>query len=178
MKNKAIISLLALFAVSLAACGGHEAVKPSGAAAGQGAGQGAEASGAGQAGGAQGSALAGQQQQAPAVVLHTVHFAFDSSHIDSTNRAIVEANAAYMNANPQVTVTLQGNTDERGTREYNLALGERRAQSVKRMMRVLGVASDRMKTISFGAERPVALGHNRAAWRLNRRVDFVYSNNN
>ena len=176
MKNKLIISLLALFAISLAGCGGQQAVKPSASGTGQaaGAGQGAESAGAGQAGGAQGSAL-GSQQQAPAVVLHTIHFAFNSSHIDSKNRAIVEANAAYMNANPQVTVTLQGNTDERGTREYNLALGERRAQSVKRMMRVLGVASDRMKTVSFGAEKPVALGHNRAAWRLNRRVDFVYS---
>ncbi|MHB8346557.1 MAG: peptidoglycan-associated lipoprotein Pal [Acidiferrobacterales bacterium] len=176
MKKRLIVSLLTLFAVSLAGCGGHQAIKPGGSESGQtaGTGQGAEASGAGQAGGTQGSAL-GSQQQVPAVVLHTVHFAFNSSHVDSKNRAIVEANAAYMNANPQVTVTLQGNTDERGTREYNLALGERRAQSVKRMMGVLGVSADRMKTVSFGAEKPVAMGHNRAAWRLNRRVDFVYS---
>ncbi len=178
MKNRSIIPLLVLCAVSLAACGGHEAVKPSSSAAagGQGSQQGAETSGAGQAGGAQGSALGGQQQAAT-VVQHTVHFAFNSSHIDATNRAIVEANASYMSANPQVTVTLQGNTDERGTQEYNLALGERRAQAVKRMMVVLGVAGSRMTTISFGAERPVALGHDRAAWRLNRRVDFAYSGN-
>lgn len=174
MKTKLILPILTLFAISLAGCGGHQAVKPSTAGSGQTTGQGAEAAGAGQAGGAEGSAIGGQSQ-VPAVVLHTVHFAFDSSDIDSKNRAIVEANAAYMNANPQVTVTLQGNTDERGTREYNLALGERRAQSVKRMMRVLGVATGRMKTVSFGAEKPVELGHNRAAWRLNRRVDFVYS---
>ena len=178
MKNRLVVPLLTVIALSLAACGGHQAVKPSSSSSGQNAssGQGAETSGAGQTGGAAGNAL-GAGQQSEAQLVRTVHFAFNSSHIDSTNRAIVESNAAYMNANPQVTVVLQGNTDERGTREYNLALGERRAQSVKRMMRVLGVAADRMKTVSFGAEKPVALGHNRAAWRLNRRVDFVYSGN-
>lgn len=174
MKTKLTLSLLALVAVTLAGCGGQQAVKPTstgGAAAGA---QGAQATGAGAGAGAEGSAL-GAGQKATAEVKHTVYFAFDSSQIDDENRAIVEANAAYMSANPQANVTLQGNTDERGTREYNLALGERRAKAVARMMEVLGVASDRIKTVSFGEEKPVALGHNESAWRLNRRVDFAYN---
>jgi len=174
MKNKLMFSLLALVAITVAGCGGQSAVKPSTAAGAGAEGRGAQAAGAGQAAGAEGSTL-GTEQKATAEVKHTVYFAFDSSQVDDTDRAIVEANAAYLSANPQAKVTLQGNTDERGTREYNLALGERRAQSVETMLHVLGVAADRMKTVSFGAEKPVALGHNESAWRLNRRVDFVYN---
>ncbi len=173
MKTKLTFTLLALIAITLAACGGQQAVKP-GTESQAGTGQGAQASGTGETSGAAGSEL-GAGQTAAAEAKHTIYFAFDSSQVDDENRSIVEANAAYMSANPQVKVTLQGNTDERGTREYNLALGERRAQSVERMLSVLGVASDRIKTVSFGEEKPVALGHNESAWRLNRRVDFVYN---
>jgi len=69
---------------------------------------------------------------------------------------------------------LEGHTDERGTREYNLALGERRAKAVERMMKVLGVSSDRIKTVSYGEEKPIAMDHNEAAWALNRRVEIIY----
>ena len=74
-----------------------------------------------------------------------------------------------MKANPSVTVTVEGHADERGTREYNLALGERRANSVKDYLAALGVNPSRMKTISYGKERPVASGSNEAAWGQNRR---------
>ncbi len=104
-----------------------------------------------------------------------VHFAFDSAAIDEANRAIVAAHAAYLVDHPGIPVTLEGHADERGTREYNLALGERRAKAVAKLMQALGVAADRITTVSYGEERPLALGHNESAWRLNRRVEILYA---
>ena len=78
--------------------------------------------------------------------------------------------------NSGITITLEGHADERGTREYNLALGERRAKAVSSMMEALGVASSRIQTVSLGEERPVALAHDEEAWQLNRRVEIIYNN--
>jgi peptidoglycan-associated lipoprotein len=103
-----------------------------------------------------------------------IHFAFDSSAVDSDNRETLEAHAAYLSANPGVSVKLEGHADERGTREYNLALGERRAQAVSRMMVVLGIDSSRLTTTSYGEEKPLQEGQNEAAWKMNRRVEIVY----
>ena len=76
--------------------------------------------------------------------------------------------------NPGAAVTLEGHTDERGTREYNLALGERRAVATRQFMSLLGASGQQLKTISYGEERPVALGHNEEAWAQNRRVEIIY----
>ncbi|MDH5649055.1 MAG: peptidoglycan-associated lipoprotein Pal [Gammaproteobacteria bacterium] len=103
-----------------------------------------------------------------------VHFEFDSSAIDAEGAAIVEANAKYLNANTSVSVRLEGHCDERGTREYNLALGERRAKAVERMLKALGVSGARIKTVSYGEEKPVDGDHNESAWRQNRRVEIKY----
>lgn len=103
-----------------------------------------------------------------------VYFDFDSSSLDSESRAIVKAHAAHLVANPRLSLKLEGHCDERGTREYNLALGERRAQAVARLMQALGVANNRIDTVSYGEEKPVASGHNEAAWRQNRRVEIKY----
>lgn len=103
-----------------------------------------------------------------------VHFAFDSSNIDSESRAIIEAHAAHLAANPQVKLRLEGHCDERGTREYNLALGERRAQAVERLVKVLGVAAGRITAATYGEEKPLDPEHNESAWRLNRRVEILY----
>lgn len=103
-----------------------------------------------------------------------VYFAFDSSSIDDESRAIIEAHAAHLAANAAIKVRLEGNCDERGTREYNLALGERRAQAVERILRALGVGAERITPVSYGEEKPVALDHNESAWRQNRRVEIVY----
>ena len=103
-----------------------------------------------------------------------VHFEFDSSALDRESRALIEAHATYLATNPDVLLGLEGHADERGTREYNLALGERRGQAVRRMMRLLGVDSRRLTAISYGEENPVATGHDESAWRLNRRVEFLY----
>jgi peptidoglycan-associated lipoprotein len=179
MKNLRYVMVI-LFTLSLAACGGGAAVKSEAPAEEQGAagasGAGVETGVAGGAG-AEGEALGGGRQvamAAPRPEKMRVLFEFDSSAIDSESRAIIEAHAAYLVANPGVMLRLQGHADERGTREYNLALGERRGVSVERMLRVLGVSLERLTTISYGEENPMAMGHNETAWRLNRRVEFAY----
>ena len=103
-----------------------------------------------------------------------VYFDFDSAEILSDHRPIIEAHAAYMADNPRSAVTLEGHTDERGSREYNLGLGERRADSVRRMLVLLGAQGGQLKTISYGEENPAAEGHDESAWKFNRRVVIVY----
>jgi peptidoglycan-associated lipoprotein len=104
-----------------------------------------------------------------------VYFDFDSSTIREDSRAIIEAHARYLASKPGMSVVLEGHADERGTREYNVALGERRANSVRQLMVLNGVASGQTQTVSYGEERPVATGHNESAWNLNRRVEIVYA---
>ncbi|MGM0679590.1 MAG: peptidoglycan-associated lipoprotein Pal [Pseudomonadota bacterium] len=104
-----------------------------------------------------------------------LYFDFDSSKVTEEQREIIDAHAAFLSRNPEVSVVLEGHADERGTREYNLALGERRAKAVEQLLQVQGVAADQIQVISFGEERPVALDHNESAWRLNRRVEILYS---
>jgi peptidoglycan-associated lipoprotein len=108
------------------------------------------------------------------LVKRTVYFEFDSSTLVGENQEIVQAHGQHLAANAKTKLALEGHADERGTREYNLALGERRAQSVERVMRALGVGSDRVKVISYGEEKPVAKGSDESAWRLNRRVEILY----
>jgi peptidoglycan-associated lipoprotein len=134
----------------------------------------AETAGAGAPGAAEGAALAGAAAQADLLARRRVHFAFDSSAVDDESRAVIEAHAAYLSANPQIKVRLEGHCDERGSREYNLALGERRAQAVERLMKVLGVVGSRLVNATYGEEKPLDTEHNESAWRLNRRVEIMY----
>lgn len=103
-----------------------------------------------------------------------VRFAFNSSALDEENTRIVEEHARYLLANPNAKIRIEGHADERGTREYNLALGERRAKAVAKVLRVLGVSPDRIETRSYGEEKPLAMAHNESAWAQNRRGEFVY----
>ncbi len=103
----------------------------------------------------------------------SVYYDFDKYDVKSDYRQIVEANAKYL-ANKTSKITIEGNCDERGSREYNLALGQRRADSVKSLMKLLGVPDSRIETVSYGEEKPVAQGHDEAAWSKNRRSDIVY----
>jgi peptidoglycan-associated lipoprotein len=98
-----------------------------------------------------------------------VFFDFDKYSLKAGTRGTLEKQAAWLNKWPAVTIAIEGHCDERGTREYNLALGERRANSVKDYLVALGVNPSRIRTISYGKERPVALGSNEAAWAQNRR---------
>lgn len=100
-----------------------------------------------------------------------VNFAFDSYALDATAKSIIEANAQYLKENPEVKVKLEGYCDERGTNEYNVVLGNNRANAVDKYLKTLGIA-DRTSTTSFGEELPLDPGHNEAAWAKNRRVHF------
>ena len=105
----------------------------------------------------------------------SVYFEFDSFTVSDQYKALVEAHARYLNANRNAKLTLQGHGDERGAREYNIALGQKRAEAVKRMMTLIGVQEMQIETVSFGEEKPKNQGHDEAAWAENRRVDILYS---
>jgi len=104
----------------------------------------------------------------------TVYFEYNSSAIDERSRVITEAHARHLRKRGGAQVSLQGHADERGTRDYNLALGERRAQSVAQLMSAVGAGNSGLQTISYGEERPADTAHNEAAWQLNRRVEISY----
>jgi len=105
--------------------------------------------------------------------LQTVYFDYDDSTLRPDAREALRKNATYLKSNRDVAVEVQGNCDERGTEEYNLALGKRRAEAAKSYLVDLGVNSARVATVSFGEEKPVAMGHDEASWAKNRRTDFV-----
>ena len=98
-----------------------------------------------------------------------VLFGYDSSELDDDDRSILDNQAKFLNQNPALKVTIEGHCDERGTREYNLALGEKRASAVKDYLISIGINSDRISVVSYGKERPQVLGSNKAAWSMNRR---------
>jgi peptidoglycan-associated lipoprotein len=104
----------------------------------------------------------------------SVYFDFDSFVVKPEFQATVEAHGKFLVANPGRRVTIEGNADERGSREYNLALGQKRAEAVKSRLRLLGVAESQMETVSFGEEKPMATGADEAAWAQNRRADLNY----
>ena len=105
--------------------------------------------------------------------LDTIHFPFDSSRLTAEAREKLQENVDFLKENSNVELEIEGHADERGGVQYNLALGESRAKSVKDYMEAMGIDSDRLSTISFGKERPIAFGHNEEAWSQNRRANFV-----
>ena len=105
----------------------------------------------------------------------SVYFDYDSNAVKDEFRGLVQAHSRYMSDKRESRVRIEGNCDERGSREYNLALGQRRAESVKKVMTVLGVADGRIETTSYGEEKPVATGHDEQSWAQNRRADIKYS---
>lgn len=105
-----------------------------------------------------------------------VFFSFDSYQLSNQAMQDLRPHIEYLKIHSDTSVTIEGHTDERGTREYNLTLGERRADAVRQFMKLMGVPSTQMKTISFGKERPSAIGSNVRAWDLNRRAVLVYPN--
>jgi peptidoglycan-associated lipoprotein len=103
-----------------------------------------------------------------------IYFAFDSSEVADEDRELVAAHAAFLAGNPEVKVSVEGHADERGSREYNIGLGENRAQTVRRMLEFNGVAPSQITTVSYGEEKPAVEGHDEMAWSRNRRVELVY----
>ena len=106
--------------------------------------------------------------------VRVIYFEYDSSTVLPTYTEVVESHAKYLAQNPNTTITLEGHADERGSREYNLALGERRSQSVKRQMTLFGPTSSQIRATSYGEERPVADGHDEESYSQNRRVEIIY----
>jgi peptidoglycan-associated lipoprotein len=104
----------------------------------------------------------------------TVYFMLDSSEVMPDFIPVIAAHAQYLVANPGQKITLEGNGDERGSREYNIALGEQRAKSVASKMKVQGVSENQLQIVSYGEEKPAAFGSDEAAWEKNRRVEIVY----
>ena len=103
-----------------------------------------------------------------------VYFDYDSSEIRAESRPVIEANARTLTGNRRSVTQLEGHTDERGSREYNIALGERRANSVRQYMTALGVSPQQIRVVSYGEERPAAAGQDEQSYALNRRVEIVY----
>jgi peptidoglycan-associated lipoprotein len=171
------ITALIAAAVLLAGCPKKPATVPE-AAAGEPVGSVAgttSGAGSGEAGKAQPLGGATSGAEADAAVKNRVLFDFDSSEIRPQFAPLIAAHGARLAADKSLRVRLEGNTDERGSAEYNVALGERRAQAVKRALLLQGAADAQLSTVSYGEERPVADGHDEAAWSQNRRVDIVYT---
>ena len=103
-----------------------------------------------------------------------IYFAYDSAHLDDRSAAVVREHVQYLRSHPQTRVVLEGHTDERGSREYNVGLGERRAYSVKRLFRQEGVDVAQMRVLSYGEERPAAFCSNETCYAKNRRVVIIY----
>ena len=103
-----------------------------------------------------------------------IYFAFDSSKVEGESIELVKHHGKYLSANAGANIRLEGHTDERGTREYNIALADRRAQSVKRLLMFQGAASDQISIVSYGEEKPASMGHDESSWQLNRRAELVY----
>ncbi len=182
--------LVVVLGLSACATTGENA-GPSAAAGGQGTTSAGMPSGGVEAGNGPGESAAGQAEtfasEAPApaamdpledpsspLAQRIIYFDFDRSSVREEYLALIKAHAEYLLEHPGRNVTLEGHTDERGSREYNLALGEQRAKAIRDLLMLEGVASDQIAIISYGEERPAAAGHDEASWQQNRRVVIVY----
>lgn len=116
----------------------------------------------------------GSNLQQPDAMARTVYFDYDSFEVRAEYTTTLEANARYLKANPNRRLALEGHTDERGGREYNLALGQKRAEAVRRSMSLLGVSEAQMEPVSFGEEKPAAFGFDEESFAKNRRVELTY----
>jgi peptidoglycan-associated lipoprotein len=165
--------MVAALAAVLAGCGSSvklnqpgEASATTGDAAGQGSGQSTVT--------AVQVPQAGADGQGPAGVARVIYFDFDSFVVKPQYQNVVEGNARFLQAQRSRNVTLEGHTDERGSREYNLALGQKRAEAVRRAMTLLGANDAQIEAVSFGAEKPAVAGSSEEAYAKNRRVEFRY----
>jgi peptidoglycan-associated lipoprotein len=166
------LSLLAALVLA-AACSSPETKAPE-STAGNAAGSGTPSAGAGTATPSASSGVNGNATADAGAPKGSVYFDFDSNEVKSEYQPVIESEAHYLRAHPDAKLRIEGNCDERGSREYNLALGQRRAEAVKHVMTVLGANGAKIETVSFGEEKPVAQGHDEASWAKNRRDDFRY----
>jgi peptidoglycan-associated lipoprotein len=172
MRKTLVLLMVVMASVALAACGAKN-VKPDAAATNSSQNSGADSSGVGQAQSTEEGAEAPGPQEG-LLAKRTIYFDFDSSEIRGEGTDIVAAHAKYLASRGGMKVRLEGHTDERGSREYNIGLGERRAQAVRRALLLQGATEAQLSTVSYGEERPAAAGSDEAAWTKNRRVEIVY----
>lgn len=177
MNNVIRIVTVVLFSMVLGACGTTGSTRDGEADVGdsQGMDTGADA-GATTSGVAGPGGFARESLEDPASPLanRIIYFEYDKSEVRPEGMALLESHGMYLSMYPDVKITLEGHADERGSREYNIALGERRAQAVRRLLLLQGAADAQIETVSYGEERPVALGHDESSWERNRRVEIVY----
>lgn len=168
--------LLSTVALTLAACAGPTIPdpEPTDTTFGSEAGSGADADAFDDDGFGGGDFL--DDDLSGGELARVIYFDFDSSEVRDEFTDIVARHAVQLASNPGARVRLEGHTDERGSREYNIGLGERRSQSVRRMLLIQGASASQIATVSFGEERPAADGSNESAWALNRRVEITYIN--
>ena len=186
MKSKLMMAVAGLAVLmTLAGCPSKPVLKSSGDAAGTavpggaGTGQngaGANANGAGDQTGGAAAGTGKEGASAPVGVARLIYFDFDSSEIRPEFVSVIAAHAKALSANASIRVRLEGHTDERGSPEYNIGLGERRSQAVRRALMLQGVAESQLSTVSYGEERPAVAGETEEAWAKNRRVEFIYLN--
>ncbi len=173
--RKILIILMVALALCSAGCKGKK-IKP-GPSSQTEVGNGADAAGAGSDAANAGNVGSDEEAAGPQGGLlskRIIYFDFDSSDIKGDGTDVVAAHAKYLAGHTGTRVRLEGNTDDRGSREYNIGLGERRAQAVRRALLLQGATESQLATVSYGAERPAVAGSDEAAWAKNRRVEIVY----
>jgi peptidoglycan-associated lipoprotein len=168
------IMLFSILTVVLVGCAGQKGTsQDDGAASAGGAADGASSSGYEDDGYGEGSSFdEGASGGVPEN--RTIYFGYDLSDVTPASMELLSDHAQYLADNPNVAVRLEGHADERGSREYNIGLGERRAQAVRQVLLLRGIASGEMATVSYGEERPATVGSDDESWALNRRVELVY----
>ncbi len=171
--RRLIVVLLVAASLGMSACASKRP-KPAPPADTSGANSGAQGSGAKDLNAGAGADDESAGPQGGLLATRVVYFDFDSSEIKGTGTDVVAAHAKYLARHSDQRVRLEGHTDERGSREYNIGLGERRAQSVRRALLLQGASDAQISTVSYGEERPAVPGHDEAAWAKNRRVEIVY----
>ena len=182
MNHKLLLAAILLPAVMLTGCetlggqdGGDVVVEDRGTQVD--GGQSADGSDGATSSGAQaGTAFQGHPLDNPQSILSSrvIYFDFDSASIRNEDRAAIKAHAEYLSQHSGASVVLEGHTDERGSREYNIALGERRAKAVRQLLLFQGAVASQIQTVSYGEENPAAIGHDEDSWQQNRRVEITY----
>jgi len=170
-----VLFVLAGGLLALSACNRGDTL-PADTGAGSFGDTGADTSSSGSSSGIQVSALEAEEQRRLEELMRNlvVYFDYDQADIRPEFNAMLAAHGQYLARNANVTLRLEGHADERGSREYNIGLGERRAQAVRRVLMLQGAQASQLTTISYGEERPAATGSDEESWRLNRRVELVY----
>jgi peptidoglycan-associated lipoprotein len=174
--SRQTVILACLIGLVAAGCGNRSNVIPASEApptSDAGSTAGASTSAAGE-GSNMGMTRLGGPQNSELLQQLTVYFDYDRSDIRQEFNALLAAHGQYLASNPRMQIRLEGHGDERGSREYNIGLGERRAQAVRRVLLLQGATAEQISTVSYGEERPAAMGSNEEAWALNRRVELVY----